>query len=332
MLSSLMTRFIEKPIRSSNNNKFSFKRLIAMGSVNILLIAGLFISIQLEQYKAEQKVADKSHPGALAADNDVDIPDEEAIPALSEVFDDLPQSHLDDSNQGLKDSDLKIGKYGKTEHYDKTIALIGSSHSEQWLGGVLEAVKDHDYRVLNITRSGTRFSTAYSGKDKKDGEAKAVWVDHVLDYLQDAGIDLIITQATAADTSERQIHQPMIDQLQYVKDEYDIDGLAIRDNPRYNFNILESLETIGLEETTRKMNADQDKQNDEEFWKQFEQNNTSLHKIDLTKYFKKDGKFRPVIGNIRIYRDENHITNTYAESLGPVFEDKITQILEEQSD
>ncbi len=39
----LMTRYIEEPIRSSKDNKFSFKRLEIMGSVNVLLIASLLI-------------------------------------------------------------------------------------------------------------------------------------------------------------------------------------------------------------------------------------------------------------------------------------------------
>lgn len=324
ILSSLMTRVIEKPIRNSNNNTFSFKRLGAMGSVNILLIAGLLISTFIDQHNLEQKIGDKNYPGALAAMNSVDTPDKEVLPAFSKAFDDLPQSHLDGSNQGLKDSDLKIGKYGQTENYEATVALIGSSHSEQWLGAILEATKDHNYRVLNITRSGTRFSTGYP-----DGDLKDIWVNHVLDYLKDADIDLVISHATAADTSNNKIQQQMVDQLQYVKDEYDMEALAIRDNPRYSFNVLESLETEGLEETTKKMNLEEDTQNDKSFWKQFENENESLHKMDLTDYFKVDGKFQPVIGNIRIYRDNNHITNTYAKSFGPIFEEKITEILEE---
>ena len=202
--------------------------------------------------------------------------------------------------------------------------MIGSSHSEHWLGAILEATKDHNYRVLNITRSGTRFSTGYS-----DDDLKGTWVNNVLDYLKDADIDLIVSHAMASNTSNNKIQQQMVDQLQYVKDEYDIEVLAIRDNPRYSFNVLESLETDGLEETKRKMNLE-DNQKDEIFWKEFEQNNDSLYKIDLTDYFKLDDEFQPVIGNVRIYRDDKHITNTYSETFGPVFEGKIIAILEER--
>ena len=323
ILSFLMTRYIEKPIRSSVNKK-SFNRLAIMGSVNILLIGSLLMGVYISQSKLEKEITYENYPGALAVKNPNDVPDKEPIPAFSKAFNDLPQAHLDGSNQGVEDSDLKIGEYGKTENYDATIALIGSSHSEHWLGAILQATKDSNYRVLSLTRSGTRFSTGYS-----DDEVKGIWVNNVLDYLKNADVDLIVAQATASDTSINRIQQQMVDQLQYVKDEYGMEVLAIRDDPRYSFNILESLETDGLEETAKKMNLE-DNQKDEKFWRKFENENKSLHKIDLTDYFKVNGKFQPVIGNVVIYRDNRHLTNTYSESFGPVFEEKINKILKDE--
>lgn len=322
-LSFLMTRYIEEPIRSSHDNKFSFKRIGIMGSANVLLIGSLLIGVYIDQNKLKNNITEKNYPGALAAKNPDDVPDLEPIPSFSEVFDDLPQAHLDGSNQGLKESDLKIGEYGKTENYDATIALVGSSHSEHWLGAILEATKDENYRVLNMTRSGTRFSTGYP-----DDDLKGIWNNNVLEYLKDADVDLVISHATASDTSSNKIQQQMVDQLQYVKDEYGIEGLAVRDDPRYSFNVLESLETDGIEETKKKMNS-ADNQQDESFWRQFEKENKSLHKIDLTDYFKVNGEFQPVIGNVVIYRDNRHMTNTYSESFGDVFEEKINKILED---
>ncbi|WP_057914051.1 acyltransferase family protein [Peribacillus muralis] len=320
VLSFLMTKFIEEPIRSSHDNKFSFKRLGIMGSVNVLLIGSLLLNAYIGQNRLENNITDKNYPGALAAKNPDDIPEKEPIPSYSEVFNDLPQAHLDGSNQGLKESDLKIGEYGETEDYDATIALIGSSHSEHWLGAILKATKDENYRVLNMTRSGTRFSTGYS-----DDDSKGIWVNNVLDYLKDADVDLVISHATASDTPNHKIHQQMVDQLQFVKDEYGMEVLAIRDDPRYGFNVLESLETHGLEETTKKMNS-VDNQKDESFWRKFEKENKSLHKVDLTDYFKVNGTFQPIIGNVIIYRDNRHLTNTYSESFGPIFKEEIDKI------
>jgi len=283
ILSFLMTRFIEKPIRSSKNIN-SFKRLGIMGGMNILLISGLLLTVNIELNK-QQNLIVNNFPGALAVHVNNDISIQEPIPHLREAFDDLPLAHLDGSNQGLKNSDLKIGIYGQKEGYEFTVALVGSSVSEHWLGAILEATKSYNYRVLNITRSGTRFSTGYSEDDLKN-----TWNNNVLDYLKDSDVDLVISHATAANTNKDKIHQQMVDQLQYVKDEFDIEVLALRDVPRYSFSVLESLEMNGKDQTIIKMNQEEN-QMDERFWRDFEVENTSLFKLDLTEYFKIDGEF-----------------------------------------
>lgn len=322
ILSFLMTKFIEEPIRNSKNNRRSFKRLGVMLAINFLFIAGLLGSNIIQKNNLQHQVTDVNYPGALATVAEVQVEETEPIPPFSEVFDDLPQAHLDGSNQGLKQSDLIVGEYGETENYDATIALIGSSHSEHWQGALLKAIEGTNYRLITMTRSGTRFSTGY-----EDDDLKGIWNNHVLDYLKDSDVDLVISHATASNTNDDSIHQQMIDQLQFVHDEYGIEVLALRDNPRYSFNVLESLETAGYEKTKKKMNADNNQQ-DESFWQMFLNKNSTLHTLDLTEYFKDNGEFSPEIGNIRIYRDERHMTNTFSESFGPVFKEELEKILE----
>ena len=321
LLSYLMTEFIEKPIRSAKVDRAAFKKLGIMISINILLIGSLFGLKYFEEQELKNGVSASDYPGAMAVKNSEKTPEHDPFPSYANVFDDLPLVHTDGTNQVLSKSDIKVGEYGETKDYVATIALVGSSHSEQWFGAIHEAAKGEKYRILNITRSGTRFSTGY-----EDDTLKGIWNQNVLKYLKDADVDLIISHVTAANSTKDKIHQQMVDQMQYVKDEYGIDGLALRDNPRYSFNVLESLETSSIKETTKKMNAEVN-QRDEAYWKNFEQTNKSLYKLDLTDYFRVDGEFRPVIGNVVIYRDISHMTNSYAESFGPVFKQKLNEVV-----
>ena len=323
VLSFFMTQLIEDPIRTSNNDKFAFKRLGIMGSINLTLIIALFIGLTIDQKQLNQKVADADYPGVMAVHDSIDVPEKEAIPDLSQVFDDLPQAHKDGSNQNLKESDLKVGEYGETENYDATIALIGSSHSEHWQGALLEAIKDQNIRLLNITRSGTRFSTGY-----QEDDLKGIWNQHVLNYLKETDVDLVVAQSTASDTDKLKIQHQMMDQLKYVKNEYDIDVLALRDVPRYSFNILESLETDGTNSTIKKMN-NENNQKDAKAWEEFINSDLSIYKLDLTEYFILDEKFQPIIGNIVVYRDNRHLTNTISKSFGPILKEEVLKILKE---
>ncbi len=323
LLSYLMTEYIEKPIRSSKVDRSSFKKLGIMASINVLLIGSLLGLKYFEEQELKAGVSANNYPGAMIIQNpDQTIEKREPFPSYANSFEDLPLGH-DDSGQAMKNADLRIGEYGKTKDYVATVALVGSSHSEHWLGALHEAAKGEDYRLLSITRSGTRFSTEYA-----DDDLKGMWNKNVLEYLQKEEVDLIIGHVTASNATKESAHQQMVDQMQYVKDEYGIDGLALRDNPRYGFSVLESLETAGIEETTKRMNAGVRKR-DEAYWKKFEQTNKSLYKLDLTDYFRTDGEFRPVIGNVVVYRDQGHMTNTYSESFGPIFKKKIDEILKD---
>ena len=324
VLSFFMTQLIEDPIRTSNNDRFAFKRLGIMGTINLALIIALFVGLTIDQKQANERITDADYPGVMAAKEGVKVPDKEAIPDLSQVYDDWPQANLDGVNQSSKEKGMKIGEYGVTEDYDATIAVIGGSLAGNWQGSVMEATKDHNYRVLNITRSSTRFSAEYAS-DSLEG----MWNQDVLDYLKDSDVDLVVAQATTADQDNYQVQEEIAKQLKFVNEEYGIDVLAVRDVPRYSFNVLESLETKGKEGTIERMNAE-DNQKDQAYWNEFIKDESGIHKFDLTDYFKVDNEFQPIIGNIIIYRDDRHLTTTVSKTFGPLFEEEIEKIIKER--
>lgn len=331
--SYLMTELIEKPIRQSTNVKKNVRRLVLMCLGNVVLIGMLFGNYEYDQKEAKEqyekaKAAQSEsstnlYPGAQIVDTKEELSVEDPMPSFATAFEDYPISHKDDSNQGLKKFDVKVGEYGNTTSYKKTVAVVGSSHSEQWLGGVIEATKSmEDYRVLNITRSGTRFSTKYDSTDPK-----VEWINGVVAYLQKEQIDLVVLHGTTSDSKSKNIQNGLVQQAEMLSNVYGIQVLALRDNPRYTFNVLETLETEGYDSTVEKMNNEEN-QLDAAYWEQLKQSNTPLHLVDFSNYFKVDGEFRPVIGNVVVYRDYDHITNTFAESFAPMLKKEITTILE----
>ena len=322
-LSFVTTKYIETPIRNAKFNKLAFKRIGYIALVNILLITGLVSHNQYVKIQDKKAVANKDYPGALSINLDKDkIKENKPKPEFANVFDDLPQSHLDNSNQGMSKSEVKVGKYGKQKDYKATIALVGSSHSEHWLGAVIKAAEENDYRVINITRSGTRFSTGYKKNTLQDD-----WVKNVENYLEkDDDIDLVLSHVTASDTESEKIQQQMVDQLLKVKNNYGIEVMAIRDIPRYDFNVSEELEKHGEKDTIERMNKG-NRQLDEAFWEQISNEEKDLPQFDPSEYFKVNGKYRPIIGNIVVYRDMDHMTNTYSETFGPILGDEIKKVV-----
>lgn len=318
------TKYIETPIRNTKFNKLAFKRIGFISLINILLITGLVSHNQYVKIQDKKAVANKDYPGALSINLDKDkIKENKPKPEFANVFDDLPQSHLENSNQSMSKSEVKVGEYGKQKDYKATIALVESSHSEHWLGAVIKAAEENDYRVINITRSGTRFSTGYKENTLQDD-----WVENVENYLEKADdIVLVLSHVTASDTESEKIQQQMVDQLLKVKNNYDIEVMAIKDIPRYDFNVSEELEKHGEKDTIERMNKG-NRQLDEAFWEQISNEEKDLPQFDPSEYFKVNGKYRPIIGNIVIYRDMDHMTNTYSETFGPILGDEIKKVVQ----
>ena len=55
--------------------------------------------------------------------------------------------------------------------------------------------------------------------------------------------------------------------------------------------------------------------------------NKDLPKFDPSEYFKMNGEYRPIIGNIVVYRDMDHMTNTYSETFGPILGKEIKSVV-----
>ncbi|XXL52067.1 acyltransferase family protein [Mammaliicoccus lentus] len=143
LLSYLMTRYIEKPIRTNQNDKKSFKKMGVGLAVNICVLAALYVIILNSPFDKEKEALSKTYPGAMAIDKKMQGNNEsEHIPNFSDIRDETPDSSKDKVHQAIGKSKVLVGEYGEKENYDKTIALVGSSHAEHWLGALQQAAKE----------------------------------------------------------------------------------------------------------------------------------------------------------------------------------------------
>ena len=67
----------------------------------------------------------------------------------------------------------------------------------------------------------------------------------------------------------------------------------------------------------------------EDKWSQLEEKPKNTKYVDYTKYFKENGKFVPVIGNVIVYMDKGHISNSYSKTFGPRLKTDIEKYLKE---
>nr|WP_263313763.1 acyltransferase family protein [Mammaliicoccus sp. Marseille-Q6498] len=321
-LSYLMTRYIEKPIRSGSTDKQSFKKLGLGLAVNVLVILSLYLLVLNNPFEKEKVALSDDYPGAMAAEKNGNEK-LKAIPEFSDIREETPDSTKDKVHQGIGKSKVLVGKYGKKENYDKTIALVGSSHAQHWLGALQTAAKAHNYRVLSMTKSGCVLTT----KDNDNDCTK--WNQNLIKEIKKQDIDLVVTTADSSSDVNGKIDPLQIKQFDNITNTK-TPILAVRDNPRYNFNVPETLEKIDDKETIKKMNA-KNRLPKKAKWEQLEEKPKNTKYVDYTQYFKKNGQFVPVIGNVVVYMDKGHITNSFSKTFGPIIGEDIEKYFENRN-
>ncbi|MFC3420066.1 acyltransferase family protein [Salinicoccus hispanicus] len=325
LLSWLVTRFIEKPIRSM---QIGFRPLG-------LLAAGLVINLTIafslyHQYEASLPSFDgdldiSEHPGAIMIKENMVADDEETdyIPAPAQAMEDLADSYEDKVNQTSTNGTLITEMYGVQEGYEHTVVLAGSSHSAHWLGALQQFAEEENVRIINMTQIGSRFSTAHP-----DGPQQQ-WNENAIEYLREnsSQIDLVVATADIGLADYAEVPEGMREQLNKIGDDVGIPVLAIRDNQRFGFNIPEYLEQYGYEATKEEM-LSIEPISETMPWSLVENKSPNVHPVDYTEYFKVDDEYEPVIGNVLVYYDGGHINNTYSTTMGPVLREDIMNIIE----
>src|SRR5699024_6554440 len=193
ILSYLPNRFLENPINQLiGKNNFTFKKflpiILQLGAV-IILLGVWFIGSELKSLQQENLAGNSGYPGALAEEILFSPEGTEPIPALENAKDDRADAYADGCQVSPGDSEVEICEYGNTDDYDYTIALVGGSKSTHWLPSLQEL--GDNYRILNVTKSGCRFSLDNSESIADDCyEWNTKVVDELAEYDPDAVVPL----------------------------------------------------------------------------------------------------------------------------------------------
>lgn len=261
-----------------------------------------------------------SYPGANVIIHDRNVDEEiDFIPQVIQAGKDLPQSYAENCHQNVGEKEVIICEYGEIDNSKGTIALVGGSHSAHWLPALEIYANNNDMTILNITKSGCRFSTSEKPSSSEiDQEACRDWNNNVMEKLIELNPDLIFTTADASEI--KGIPEGYIETWKKLE-KYNINILAIKDNPRADFDIPTCIDINNRNSKECYIVNDMENLSDNV-------ENLSLKNIfyiDLTHLFCEDNFCKPVIGNVLVYKDSNHITNTYSRTLSDALEEKINE-------
>ncbi|MFB8228986.1 acyltransferase family protein [Cellulosimicrobium sp. NPDC055967] len=306
--------------------RWVLRPLVAVVTVTVAVVPLAWhahvLSVQRSYQGTLQDVDVAAYPGALSVlePGAYAAAAADPVPAVEAVLEDTSRVVLDGCMTGDGESDVKRCSYGP-EDAATVVALVGASHSEHWFAALEPIADRRGFRVVPVLKAGCLFLDPEDGD--VDGEC-ATWQRDAMDYVLSLEPDVVITTSTRPTKSDGP--------REVVPDAYvrvwerlaldDVPVVAIRDNPWLPYWMPECATVHGSESDECAV-AWEDVLDDvdpaldavQELW------NTTV--LDLNDVLCPDRVCRPVQGNRFVYRDDNHLTATYAVTLSPVLDERL---------
>jgi len=197
----------------------------------------------------------------------------------------------------------------------KTIVVLGDSRSAQWTAALQPLAQQQGWRVVSLIL----FGCAYSGP-RDDGaeiceEFNAEAQRWVLDLHPDAVMSVASRTSEDPDTPER-IEDQYFEGVQPFLDA-GISVVGLRDTPRFDFDVPECVQRYGQDsprcELPRSAVLAEVNPLKEVAAPQ------GWSRIDMNRRICPGEICEPVVGNVYVYMDDQHLSKTYVESMDEDF-------------
>lgn len=332
VLAYLTTRFVERPLRSLAWAEKKKRRAAVVIAICVALVATPVAAWQQWLgYEARQAEAEavRNNPGARILQpgySDQRSPDAPVLPLLSAlekewgVLDSDCSGVADGPNSSvLTDGCMATGG----EDYTKTVLVIGDSHAQQWLGSIRPMAEGRSYRVIAVLKGGCRFGAPTDEQWPECQEFNEAALDYALELKPDA----VLTVGTAAQPAVAA--DPVVPGLPEAALQLAGEGIpvvGIRDNPRFEYNMIHCTETHGPESNDCAAPVETKLSNGAGVAAAFE-SLQGLALLDMTDLICPEGVCVPTVGSVRVFLDDNHLTLSYAESMSEEFDRRFHSLM-----
>jgi peptidoglycan/LPS O-acetylase OafA/YrhL len=236
----------------------------------------------------------------------------------------MPKAFRRGCHQQTKLPEVITCIYGVTSNPSKVIALVGGSHSVHWLPAFEVLAARYNWKIVNITKGACPLEV-----NTHRHPSCVQWNEDVHAVLARIRPDVIFTTSTRSDErlTTADLGAARKRSIEFVPKGYlkqwkrlaenGMTVIAVRDNPRFTFDIPECVERSfpNFEQCTRPRAQKLDPVDPTA---SLDPKPSNVSFIDLTDRFCDAQTCYPINGNILMYRDGHHISTTYARSLADV--------------
>jgi peptidoglycan/LPS O-acetylase OafA/YrhL len=322
---ALVTRWlVEVRLRRSGlgqrTNRGGFALAAACVAAVLVVTAGWHGYISWQQRQPDNP---GHYPGAayLAAGGG-QLPEAPYRPSALDAKDDKAVVYDNGCHQSLHDSEVIACEFGPADA-ERTIALVGGSHSAHWLPAFGELTERNRWRIVSMTKSSCRFAP----EDLPDGADRTQvscqeWSEQVTAELAELRPDAVFTTATVGGDTGDSTPAGYLTQWRQLE-QLGILVLAIRDTPWQDQDVPECVERYGRD--AERCGGSRAEHNLDGPAAVAERPDLpgNVRLLDLTDYVCEVEFCPAVIGNVLVYHDAHHLSATYARTLAPYLSDAI---------
>lgn len=339
-LAWLTRRFVELPFIAGKSNAKTF---IAMFSSVALLGSLSFVSIAPAQAEVTKGLQFSASLGLLLPDCigatsvkangtaclNPSLHQYISIPAAALAAEDSTANAYPVCPQSTRDSSEVRVCHLTNSGASIRIALVGDSHANQYVAAADLASQHANWNLDVITKGGCPLSFTQRVQDATQTKSCTAWVNNVVEYLESQKYDVVITSmksgvewqaspapAAGIETALRRV----LDAGSAV--------LYIKDNPRPIGNVTACLKgNQGREPgdcVAKKSGAFKDEPALQAVAALTGSGAMLANWDDL---YCESSECWPIVGDVIVYRDDNHLTNTWVKTLYPRLEDQVASLL-----
>ncbi|MEV0892821.1 acyltransferase family protein [Promicromonospora sp. NPDC050262] len=327
-LSWLTTKLVADPAQRFREAVGGARALVATAVCVSLVAGGTVVGIRLLERQdaallaaaeAAAQADARAYPGALALSpaHGADVPDDvEVLPAPAVAALDLPAV---DDDGCIQENVVNPGTdvpmtctVTDSPDADHLVVMVGDSHMIQWAPAMAEVGSRENWEVLLLARRGCRLAAPVGPVDPAD--MCWSWRINALERLEELRPDAVVVIGSRTSTTEPgDTVIPAEARAWRQLANAGIRVVTLRDNPRFGFQVPACVEQHADSVSCARARADvyspvnpvEDAEGVPD---------SAVH-LDLTRYICGDQLCQGVVGNVLIYRDDNHMTATYAGTL-----------------
>lgn len=327
LLAVLTTRFVEKPLREWHwPQRRAWRTAVVIAACGAVLAGP--VTLWQSHITADEAAAaaqpKELTPGAaaLAPENaGKPTPDAKIIPAPAAMKNEWADIDGLCTGANVPSDPLLQGclQNSRPDKVTKKIVVLGDSHAQQYMAALGPIAKSHGWEVVTLLKGNCRFGGESPERDADCNAFNKASSDYVLAHKPDA----VFTVASLTH-KEAPFETEVPQYLEGIKPFTDagIEVVGIRDNPRFTINMPECVQKKGpdaaecnvpLQESLAASSPLDD----------YRGKVARLHLMDMSDFICADGTCPAVVGNVYVYKDDNHLTKTYVQSMIPMFEKRL---------